>query len=294
MSKAAQCFQAMLKSAVVAVAGAVAFHSGPATAHHSWNGYHWAKTSELIIRMSDNVSSDWDTYLRLAARDWHASAPVDIWVTSGWKNPTTCAPTFGRIEVCNAAHGRNGWLGIGNIWISDGHIVQGTVQLNDTYFSLAYYNTPALRRLVMCQEIGHVLGLDHQDVHNANVNLGTCMDYSRDPAGATATQGPLSNERPNKHDYDQLNQIYSHADSSQLQSTQAKSAAASAELPRNEKGRRIAQSRVGKSPAEWGRAVAFDARGRPRIFTRDLGGTEFVATFVIWAEDADAQHVHEH
>src|SRR5688572_31754287 len=52
-----------------------------------------------------------------------------------------CRPTAGRIEVCNAAYGNNGWLGIAQIWISGAHITQGTTKLNDTYFNTDTYNT---------------------------------------------------------------------------------------------------------------------------------------------------------
>ena len=51
-------------------------------------------------------------------------------------------------------------------------------EVNDTYFNTAKYNTPVWRNLVMCQEVGHTLGLDHQDEIFDNVNLGTCMDYT--------------------------------------------------------------------------------------------------------------------
>ena len=52
-----------------------------------------------------------------------------------------------------------------------------------------------------CQEVGHTLGLDHEDENFNNANLGTCMGY---------TKSPSTNQHPNKHDYDQLLSIYSH------------------------------------------------------------------------------------
>jgi hypothetical protein len=63
------------------------------------------------------------------------------------------------------------------------------------------------KQLVICQEPGHTLGLDHQDENFYNTNLGTCMDYTANPLG------PPDNEHPNQHDYDQLAKIYSHLDS---------------------------------------------------------------------------------
>jgi hypothetical protein len=72
--------------------------------------------------------------------------------------------------------------------------------LNDTYEA----GSPAAERQgVMCQEVGHTYGLDHQDEDFNNANLGTCMDYPNDWS---------TNQHPNQHDYDQLVSIYSHTD----------------------------------------------------------------------------------
>jgi hypothetical protein len=75
----------------------------------------------------------------------------------------------------------------------------------------AQYNTGPWHRLVMCQEVGHDFGLDHQDENFSNANLGTCMDYTNDPDGG-GSYGP-NNEHPNAHDYEQLDKIYGHLDS---------------------------------------------------------------------------------
>ena len=104
--------------------------------------------------------------------------------------------------------------------------MQGTTKVNDSYFNTAAYNKPAWRYLVMCQEVGHTFGLDHQDETKTNANLGTCMDYTNDPdggAGGASATDP-SNEQPNQHDYDQLVSIYTHTD---LRTTIASTSAAS-------------------------------------------------------------------
>lgn len=143
--------------------------------------------------------------------------------------------------------------------MSGSHITQGTVQVNDTYFLTAAYNTPAWRNLVMCQEVGHTLGLDHQDVNFDNANLGTCMDYTRDPS---------TNQHPNKHDYDELATIYAHLDSfTTLKATAAASARG-----------------VYVTPGEWGRLVAgSSAPHSVAVYERDLGSDERIVTFVISA-----------
>jgi hypothetical protein len=175
-------------------------------ANHSWGGYHWARTSNpFTLKVGDNVSSNWDAYLDGAISDWSKSTVLDLVKVAGTVNPKTCKATAGMIQACNARYGNNGWLGLAGISITGGtHITQAYTKLNDTYFDTAKYNTPSWRALVACQEIAHDFGLDHQDENFDNPNLGTCMDYTSNPAG---------NEHPNQHDYDQLVSIYSHLDS---------------------------------------------------------------------------------
>jgi hypothetical protein len=190
-----------LAIAVVVFASVV----GAATANHSWGNYHWARTSNpFTVKLGDNVTSDWDAYLATASSGWTQSSVLDTTVVAGGGKGRRCRPTSGRVEVCNGAYGNNGWLGIASIWATGDHITQGTVKLNDTYFDTAQYNTAAWRNLVMCQEVGHTFGLDHQDENFTNPNLGTCMDY---------TNSPASNQYPNAHDYQQLEAIYAHLDS---------------------------------------------------------------------------------
>ena len=245
---------------VTAVVGTVAF-AGSAIASHSWGNYHWARTtSSFTLSVGDNVGGVWDTHLRSAATDWSRSRVLDLAVQPGRVgNPRTCKPTLGRVEVCNAAYGQNQWLGIASIWANGDHITQGTVKLNDTYFNMARYNTADWRQLVVCQEVGHTFGLDHQDENFNNANLGTCMDYTNDPS---------TNTHPNAHDYEELEIIYGHLDTT---TTVGANFAAAAQT-----------SDSGVTPGEWGRAVAFTADGRGRIFVRELGGNQRIITFVFW------------
>lgn len=181
----------------------------PAQANHSWDGYHWARTSNTFtLKLGDNVTSAWDGYLAVASTDWSASSVLDTAIVAGSSsNVKRCSPPKGRVEICNAKYGFNGWLGIAGITISGGHITSGYVKLNDSYYGTATYNSPAWRAYVMCQEIGHAFGLDHTDENMTNTNQGTCMDYTNVPGGTP------SNTHPYAHDYEQLESIYAHADS---------------------------------------------------------------------------------
>jgi hypothetical protein len=197
----------MRKVSVVAIAAlAVGGLAAPAAANHSWNGYHWARSSNpFTIKLGDNVDARWDGYLTAAASDWSKSTagnPLRASVVPGSTTPKQCRPTLGRVEVCNAAYGRRGWLGIATISVNQGHITQGTAQMNDTYYDTPTFNTAFWRGAVMCQEVGHTFGLDHQDESGAD--LRTCMDYATNP--------DADNTHPNCHDYEELAAIYAHID----------------------------------------------------------------------------------
>lgn len=146
--------------------------------------------------------------------------------------------------------------------------------MNDTYFNTAPYNTAAWRQFVICQEVGHTFGLDHQDVNFSNANLGTCMDYTNDPSGLLKNQ--LSNEHPNIHDYDELEIIYAHLDSftSVFNSVFGKKSPALASV-----GDDIDTS----DAKEWGKVIRKSSDGRSALHERDLGKGNKVFTFVIWA-----------
>src|SRR5438477_8771723 len=47
-------------------------------AHHSWGGYHWARTSNpFTVKLGDNVSGAWDSMLQQASSDWSQSTVLD-------------------------------------------------------------------------------------------------------------------------------------------------------------------------------------------------------------------------
>ena len=262
----------------VALLGAIIlFASISAEASHSWGTYHWARIANpFTLKLGDNVSGMWDASLSTASSDWSADPSIlfpgagivkvlttTIVAGNGIKN---CKATSGTVQVCNNKYGNNGWLGVAQIWASGSHITQGTVRLNDTYFNTPSYNTAAWRNLVMCQEIGHTFGLDHQDEIFGNPNLGTCMDYTDDPS---------TNQHPNQHDYWQLASIYSHGDSfTTVSSVSASKPGASG----------AAQSEDFENATEWGKEVRISKDGRNSIYERDLGNGRKVFTFVIWAD----------
>jgi hypothetical protein len=234
--------------------------AGTSFANHSWGNYHWARTtSSFTVKLGDNVNSGWDSYLKTASTDWSKSNVLDTVIVAGQSSSRRCPATAGRVEICNDTYGNNGWLGIASISASGGHITQGTVKMNDTYYNTAQYNTPAWRQLVICQEIGHTFGLDHQDETFDNPNLGTCMDY---------TNNPSTNQHPNQHDYEQLATIYKHLDSTTTIS------ATPAEVTNADMD----------NPAQWGKLVDRSKDGHLETYERDFGNDHKVITHVFWVE----------
>jgi hypothetical protein len=212
------------------------------------------------------MSSGWNGYLATASADWSISSVLDTVIIPGTNRPKTCKPTAGRVEVCNAEYGNNGWLGIASIWASGTHITQGTAKMNDTYFKTNKYNTPAWKNFVLCQEIGHTFGLDHQDEIFTNANLGTCMDY---------TSNPSTNQHPNAHDYEELEIIYSHADASTTIAQSTASLPSTTDL---------------NDPKEWGKEVRRASNGSSSLFARDLANGQKIFTFVVWADGDRNNH----
>ena len=235
----------MKRLAVLAAAVMGLTLAGTALATHSWGGYHWARTSNpFTLKLGNNLSSGWKPYLVTTSSDWSASTVLDTTIVAGSSSRKRCSAVSGRVEVCNGTYGNNGWLGLAQIWLSGGHISQGTVKVNDTYFNLPQYNNSAEKNHVMCQEVGHTFGLDHQSESGAT--LGTCMDYSSDP----------SSQHPNAHDYEELEIIYAHLDST----TTVSAAAASG---------------PGKGKAQ---------KVRDDLWVEDLGNGVKRFTFVTWVD----------
>lgn len=243
----------ILKAAAFATAAGLL--ATPVLAVHGWSNYHWARTSTQVSPpVVSIVTSAWTSYVSTAVSDWNQSTVIQSPLSTAGGNGRTCKPQAGKILVCNAAYGNNGWLGLASIWLSStGHISQGTTKLNDTYYASGTYNTPAWRAAVTCQEIGHDYGLGHQDENSNDDRTNSCMEYTNVPAG---------NEHPDQHDYDQLLVQYNHTD------TSAPAA--------------VSGQALGNTMADWGRSIGRDKQGRANEFERDLGNGMKVVTHVTW------------
>lgn len=298
---------ALLVTGALAVA-ALGFQMSTAHATHSWKSYHWERPANpFVFSLGDNLTDPkWSakpegmgTFLEQASSDWAAAVEID---SDGVVVPSSpdagkcdvkrnySGPVDSHIDVCSKEYGYNGWLGVAQIWVIDGHIIKGVAKLNDSYFKSGTYDDPLWRDMVMCQEVGHVFGLGHQDesFSNADIDPETCMDYTSDPAG---------NGQPNKHDYDQLTTIYSHLDPAETaEDTGSGPGNGNGGKPNKGSlpGKLVAVSGfefatyVRNDPSEWGTAVAFTSKGQPRVFVSDFDNGVKVVTHVTWTEDARA------
>lgn len=253
-----------------------------AQANHAWSKYHWdISTEESLsspLELGNNLSTAWTTSLTGAATAWNVTV-LKNQVAAGASN-ASCDPTSGRVEACNAEYGNVGWLGIAQIWVTrgrSGHIVQGLVKVNDTYFNTPKYDTQSWRDYVMGQEVGHTFGLGHQNENFYDLNLGTYMDYTNDP---TRDDGAGDNLGLNQHDEDMMAQIYAHLNST----------GDSDPGPGKGNGKGNGKAKKGgpnfdlNDPSAWGQSIRQDARGNGSLFVRDLGSEGQLYTFVIWAE----------
>lgn len=266
-----------------------------AYANHAWGKYHWnlstADTTADPLDLGDNLNTAaWDASLVQASDEWNASV-LKTEIVPGTSN-SNCDPTIGMVEVCNGAYGDNGWLGIAQIWAyrgKDGHIAQGVVKVNDTYFDLPKYDSTPWRNLVMCQEVAHTFGLGHQDEIFTNANVGSCMDYTNDPDGSI--KGQLSNEEPNAHDLEMLEQIYAHLN----QTDPGTGDGGTGNGPGKKGGGKKNRSDVAyEDPADWGQAVAQDAQGKNSVFVRNLDNGMTLLTHVTWTPDHADEHDDHH
>ena len=260
-------------SAVIGLCVAAAI-GGVALADHSWNDYHWARTtSSFNLTVVNSTTNDWDAYVDRAVADWSDSSKLSMVQADGAtsdRDRRQCRTPDGAVRICNMTYGNTGWLGVAGISIdANGHIVTGYTKLNDTYFSQSYYNTPAWKQTVACQELGHNIGLDHQDEDFDNTSLQTCMDYQDPPY-----------PYPNAHDYEQLEAIYAHTDSYNSYSGGSGGGGGGACNAPPGKGCNKADVGHGHSRADWG--LSLGRRGNKEKFLRiDPDGTRHL-TFVTW------------
>lgn len=234
----------------------------PAGATHAWGDYHWERSANPVnLSVIDNMTNNWDGNLDTAIVDWDKSSVLSLAKETGSDDARTrkrCGAVKGKIVSCNYEYGTNGWLGLAQIWVKGSHITQGTAKMNDSYLASGYTETN--KQHVICQEIGHLFGLTHQDESGADLN--TCMDYSN----------ALDNPHPNQHDYQELEIIYEHLDSG---------GGGHGKPGGTPNGFENANVRAQEN---WGVKISESVNERSALYVRDFGNGYKIFTFVFWAE----------
>lgn len=189
---------AILTAASIAVAMAF-FASASVFADHSWGNYHWPSGNRTLE--VDN-QADLEYEVGESIQDWNGlNTPIQMSIGGG-------------SDVVVRSKNMNAWyLGLAEIRVdtATGHILEGRVTLNDRYLKEGnFYGYDSADRLaVLCQELGHVLGLDHTHDYD-----DTCMNDRLVLTGDGEQVSPsqLAGTTPNSHDGAQLELIYGHSD----------------------------------------------------------------------------------
>lgn len=178
--------------------------SAGALADHQWSSYHWNRDGVAVLQLNIGDNHDtvgWSSMLDQAVADWNAfsGAYLEFAAVSGGS---------GDIESYNDNYGDTGWLGLASISVQRGknkHIVSGSSKVNEYYITLSGYDgfdQSIEQQHVMCQEIGHTFGLDH--------NREGAVGGSPDDTCMNDETRPLRYPAPNSHDDELLNDMYGH------------------------------------------------------------------------------------
>ena len=216
------------------------------------------------------MSGDWVLILGQVSSDWSDSNVLNTPVVPGLGG-LGCELVAGTLQACNGDYGSNGWLGLATIEVVGDHIVAGRAKVNDYYFDQDYYNDPNAKRHVLCQEVGHPLGLDHRKSPKAR----SCMNDSWGLFHPAFVD-------PNRHDYDTLEDLYAHSDGAPPPPPDDDGGGTFCE--RKPDHHKCTGAVPGNGNAEWRRTVGHDDKGRANRFEKDLGGGVKRLTVVTWAD----------
>eukprot|EP01006_Ploeotia_vitrea_P063329 TRINITY_DN85333_c0_g1_i1.p1 TRINITY_DN85333_c0_g1~~TRINITY_DN85333_c0_g1_i1.p1 ORF type:complete len:311 (-),score=26.59 TRINITY_DN85333_c0_g1_i1:146-1078(-) len=168
---------------------------------------------------SSQITTTWSALLAEVVARWNSIPNIPEGYVSGgqalpfpWNSASTspakasfevvpCDTSGAQVESFDRDLGANsGYLGYAQVrtYKRPKGVISSAISVMNTGYIGVDYEFSSIRGLqhVLCQEIGHTFGLDHQSESGADWN--SCMDYSRD----------LDNPYPNVHDRELLDQMY--------------------------------------------------------------------------------------
>ncbi len=272
-----------------------------------WGDYHWAGSAPLSLDVYDNLSTAYESSLELAVGappsgigSWEYTGVLNMQLHTGGTN-TDCNPVSGHIEVCNGAYGATGWLGLTQIWTINGsEIIESTSKINDSYFASAPYNATdnLWRDKTLCHELGHSVGLDHQD-NDYSTNLMSCMDITADLVDA--------DRYPNTADYQTLQDMYGSSSGGGSTTTTTSGGGKSRNKTSGGGGGGGGKGKnkmtalppafdglTFDEPKQWGQVIRTMSNGLEETFDLDFGNGVHVLTNVEWVSQEEHDRVHPH
>ena len=146
---------------------ALAAFPSSADANHSWGGYHWARTSNpFTIKLGDNVSGSWDSNARhrlVRLEPIHRARHH----RRRRRNETEELPSHQR--ACRGLQRQLRQHRLARCGADLDHRrrrtsprVRSRITTTTSATRPTQYNNTAEMQHVICQEIGHTFGLDHQ------------------------------------------------------------------------------------------------------------------------------------